>query len=104
MITSTKKIEGRTVLKVLRDIDDMQSGDEFKNALMDLYNTGSREIIIDFGEINLINSHAIGKILMFYRRFKEVGGTIYVTPLKGNIKKIFESLMLDKLIPEIKLT
>ncbi len=103
MITSTEKIGNRMVIRVLKDIDDMRTGEEFKEALMDLYTKGEKEIVIDFGQINLINSHGIGKILMFYRRLKAVGGKIYVTPLNESIREIFESLMLDKLIPEIKI-
>ncbi len=103
MVTSTGKIGDKMVIKVLKDIDNLKSGEEFKSALMELYKKGEKEIVIDFGETKVINSHGIGKILMFYRRFNEIGGTIYVTPLKGSIKDIFESLMLDKLIKVINL-
>ena len=91
------------IIRVLKDIDDMKSGEEFKTALMELYNSGEKEIVIDFANINLINSHGIGKILMFYKRLKQIGGNMYVTPLKGNMKEIFDSLMLNKIIPELKI-
>ena len=103
MITKTEKIGNRTIIRVLKDIDDMKSGEEFKAALMELYNSGEKEIVIDFGDINLINSHGIGKILMFYKRLKQIGGKMYVMPLKGNMKEIFDSLMLNKIIPELKI-
>jgi len=103
MVTKTEKIGKKTVLRVLKDIDDLKSGEEFKAALMDLYKSGEKEIIIDFTPVHLINSHGIGKILMFYRRFKAIGGQIYVAPLNESIREIFETLMLDKLIPERKL-
>jgi len=102
MITSTQKIGKRTVIKILKDIEDMKTGEEFKAALMELYTKGEKEIVIDFGETRMINSHGIGKILMFYRRFKAIGGKIYVAPMNESIREIFESLMLDKLIPEIR--
>lgn len=103
MITKTEKIGKHTIIRVLKDIDDMKSGEEFKAALMESYSNGEKEIVLDFGDINLINSHGIGKILMFYKRLKQIGGKIYVAPLKGNIREIFESLMLDKIIPEIRI-
>ena len=90
------------VIRILRDIDDLKSGEDFKIALMDLYNSGEKEIVIDFGDIRMINSHGIGKILMFYRRFKAIGGKIYVASLNDSIRDIFESLMLNNLIPEIE--
>ncbi len=102
MTTSTERRGDRVIVKILRDIDDLNAGEEFKAALMELYSKGEKEIVIDFGEISMINSHGIGKILMFYRRFKSIGGNIYVAPLNDSIREVFESLMLDNLIPEIK--
>lgn len=99
-VTTTEKRGDTTIVRILCNIDNMESGEAFKSALMDLYRLGEKEIIIDFGEARLINSHGIGKILMFYRRFKEAGGSISVAPLQGNIKEVFEALMLDRLIPE----
>lgn len=99
-VATTEKRGDAVVVRVTRNIDDMESGEAFKTTLMELYRLGEKEIIIDFGDIRLINSHGIGKILMFYRRFKAIGGAMYVTPLSGAIKEVFESLMLDKLIPE----
>ncbi len=102
-VTTTEKRNDAVIIRVTRNIDDMESGEAFKSTLMALYRDGEKKIIIDFGEARLINSHGIGKILMFYRRFREIGGTMYVAPLKGNIKDVFNGLMLDRLIPEIRL-
>ncbi len=99
-VTTTEKRGDTVIVRVTRNIDDMESGEAFKAALMALYHQGEKEIVIDFGDARLINSHGIGKILMFYRRFKEIGGTISVSPLTGTIREIFVSLMLDELIPE----
>ncbi|MBF0397454.1 MAG: STAS domain-containing protein [Desulfobacterales bacterium] len=103
MVTSIQKIGGKTIVKVHEDIADMRTGEAFKSTLMELYKNGEKEIIIDFSETRFINSHGIGKILMFYKRLKEVGGNILVTTLPPSIKDTFETLMLDKLIPEVKL-
>ena len=102
MNTNTEKRGNKTVLKVHNDIVDMKSGEDFKAALTELYNQGEKEIVLDFSGIQWINSHGIGKILMFYKRFREIGGRLYVTPLNGSMKEIFETLMLDRLIPEYK--
>ena len=103
MITTVERFGDKVMLKVHEDIVDMKSGEAFKAALMALYSDGEKQIVLDFRKVKLINSHGIGKILMFYKRFREAGGQIYLTPLQGSIKEIFEALMLDKLIPEIKL-
>jgi len=102
MITTVERIGNRVVLKVHEDIVDMKSGEAFKAALMTLYSKGEKEIILDLRKVKIMNSYGIGKILMFYKRFRESGGQIYLTPLQGSIKEIFEALMLDKLIPEIE--
>jgi anti-anti-sigma factor len=102
MVTTVERYGDRAMLKVHEDIVDMKSGEAFKAALMALYSEGEKEIVLDFRKVKFINSHGIGKILMFYRRFRQAGGQIYLTPLQGSIKEIFEALMLDRLIPEIK--
>jgi anti-sigma B factor antagonist len=102
MFTTVERCGNKVRLKVHEDIVDMKSGEAFKAALMTLYADGEKEIILDFQNIKLINSHGIGKILMFYKRFRAAGGQIYLAPLRGSIKEIFEALMLDKLIPEMK--
>ncbi len=103
MLTSVKKAGNRIILRINENITDMKSGEEFKETLTSLYSQGEREIVLDFGSVNVISSHGIGKILMFYKRLKEAGGQMYVAPLNPNIREIFEALMLDRLIPEIKL-
>lgn len=103
MLTSVKRTGGRVVLRINENITDMKSGEDFKDALTALYTQGEREIVLDFGSVNIISSHGIGKILMFYKRLKEAGGQMYVAPLNPHIREIFEALMLDRLIPEIKL-
>lgn len=102
MLATVEKFCGKVMLIVHEDIVDMRSGEAFKAALMALYSDGNKEIILDFRQVNLINSHGIGKILMFYKRFREAGGQIYLAPLQGSIKEIFEALMLDKLIPQMR--
>ncbi len=102
MITTVERFGDKVMLKVHEDIVDMRSGEAFKAALMELYSDGEKEIVLDFRKVNFINSHGVGKILMFYKRFREVGGQIYLTPLQGSLKETFEALMLDKLIPEIE--
>ncbi len=102
MLTTVERYGDKVMLKVHEDIVDMKSGEAFKAALMALYSDGEKEIVLDLRKVKLINSHGIGKILMFYKRFREAGGQIYLTTLQGSTKEIFEALMLDKLIPEIR--
>lgn len=102
MLTSVKRSGNRIILRINENISDMQAGETFKDALTALYTQGEREIVLDFGSVNVISSHGIGKILMFYKRLKEAGGQMYVAPLNPHIREIFEALMLDKLIPEVR--
>jgi anti-anti-sigma factor len=102
MVTSIQKTTRGTVLKLHQDIVDMESGDALKAALIELYNAGEKTIILDLSGVSLINSHGIGKILMFYKRFREAGVELYTLPLRGSIKEIFEILMLDSLIPAVR--
>ena len=99
----TEKRGNKTILRVHDDIVDMKSGEAFKAALAELFDRGEKNVVLDFNGIRRINSHGIGKILMFYKRFQGSGGNLYVAPLSGAVKETFETLMLDKLLKECKI-
>lgn len=93
--------DGKVILRVNNSLDDHEKSTEFKDILQELYDRGERELVLDLNNVGIINSYGIGKILMFYKRFSDIGGHLYIkTPMRGMIKDVFETLMLNKLIKE----
>jgi len=97
----TENIGGKVILRIKSDLDTYGSSLQFKDALEDIYKSGEKEVVLDLDMVTRINSFGTGKILMFYRRFKNSGGDLYVkTPLNENVKEVFEELKIDKLLKE----
>lgn len=87
------------LIKVTTDLDSEASGEALRKAFNQLYDQGKRTVVLDLGDVQIINSYGIGKVLMCYKRLKADNGVLKVKPLQGFVKETFELLMLDKLLP-----
>ena len=81
------------------DFDNEQAGELYRRAFNKIFDRGHRTVILDFSNVQIINSYGIGKILMTYKRLKAEGGVMKVRPLSGFGRETFELLMLDTLFP-----
>ncbi len=97
MQCSIKENSGRTVIVVNGDLDNEQAAKELRDALSEILTSGKKHAVIDMGLVESINSYGIGKLLLFYKKFKDVDGELRVCSLKGHVKEVFETLMLDRL-------
>lgn len=97
----SKTADGKSIIHVSSNLDNMQQAAEFKEVLQRLYEDNVNEVVLDLTEVRMINSSGIGKILMYYRRFSERGGHMYyLSPLQGIVKELFETLLLTQLLKE----
>ena len=94
------RMEGsKGVIVVDGDLANEQSGEALRKAFNQMFGNGTRTIVMDLSNVQIINSYGIGKILMCYKRLKAEGGVLMVKPLTGFVKDTFELLMLDSLFP-----
>lgn len=63
---------------------------------------GIMNLIIDFSDVNFMDSSGIGVIIGRYRRIAEFGGELLIVNLKPQIRKVFELGGLFKIIKEYK--
>ena len=100
-ISAIERGDGKVVIRIATDLDSYSASIEFKEALEEIYRKGAKEVVLDLDAVEKINSFGTGKILMFYRRFKQSGGEMYFkAPLRGMVKEVFEELKFDKLLHE----
>ncbi len=86
-------------IRISSDLDNEMAGEALRQAFNQVFDQGKRTIVLDFGDVQIINSYGIGKVLMCYKRLKAENGVLMVKPLQGFVKETFELLMLDKLLP-----
>lgn len=98
LMYTTEKIGNKVMVNVSGDLDTSETAEELKESLNQLLNEGEKEIILNLDNTTNLNSHGIGKILMFHRRLEYIGGQLYITPPKGQVVNILKTLSLDKVL------
>ena len=78
---------------------DFTNSQELKENLMELYEEGFNEIIIDFEEVESIDSSGLGKLLLFHKKLKEREGSLKIINIESDyIRNMFEMIHLNKVI------
>ncbi len=78
---------------------DVSNAKNFKEELITLYEQGFEEIIVDFADVERIQSSGVGALLSFNDKLLKDGGKLKIINVnKDYIKKIFEMTKLHKII------
>jgi anti-anti-sigma factor len=70
----------------------------FQNGLDEILVKNFSKISLDFSKITFINSSGIGKLLLFYKKFKNKGGELVISGINDDVYALFKAILLDKLI------
>jgi anti-sigma B factor antagonist len=90
--------EGKVIIKPEGRIDVVNS-QNLKQELLNLYNEGISEIVIDFSKITSIDSSGLGKLLLFQKKLKERGGELRIINVTNDyIQNMFKMIHLNKVI------
>jgi anti-anti-sigma factor len=89
--------EDTVLLKIEEDLLNTQNSEELKSILNELYTKGYKTIEIDLSKVKATNSSGIGKILFFYKKLSEEGGSLKIKAINPELRETFELLRLDKL-------
>jgi len=94
-----EKKDERTAVIIPAGKIDVTNSNLFKAKLTELYQEGFNDIIIDFTDVNTLDSSGIGKLLVFYKKLKDRGGTLSIIHVKhANIRHLLDMICLDKVI------
>lgn len=94
-----EKKNDRTAVVIPAGKIDVTNSNLFKEKLIELYQENFNEIIIDFTNVSALDSSGIGKLLVFYKKLKDRGGTLSIINVKhDNIRHLLDMLCLDKVI------
>lgn len=94
-----EKIENDDVaLFLISGVIDVYSVSDFKNALIKSIATHHTRIVIDFSELDFIDSTGLGVLVSAIKRERAVRGRLVLVITSDNIKRIFEITSLDRII------
>jgi len=77
---------------------DFHSHREFRSAYEKLLETdGVREVEIDFGGVDYLDSSALGMLLLLREKAESTGKTVSLSGLKGTVKQVLDIANFGKL-------
>jgi anti-sigma B factor antagonist len=73
----------------------------FQESLDKALERSEEKAVLDLSSLEFINSSGIGKLLIFYKKFKNTGREVQIEGISEDVFTLFKAIRLDKLI-EIK--
>ncbi len=71
----------------------------FEEALVNLYKQGHRKVILDFSNVNMIDSRGLSALLVQQKKFKDYGGELVIRNLRDKtIKETFRLMNMRNVI------
>ncbi len=87
-----------TVFSVLEAKLNSIVAPDLKTELVILNNEGIRNIILDLGEVNFIDSSGLSAILVGNRLCQNSGGKLIVTCITANVNRLIKISQLDSVL------
>jgi len=76
---------------------DIYTSKSFKEELNNIVDSTKQDLVIDFKDLNYIDSTGLGILVGALKKVKQNNKEVYITNIKDNIKKLFIITGLDKL-------
>jgi anti-sigma B factor antagonist len=98
-IVLTVQIAEATLLISVSGELDLHSVGSLQEALDDAIEKTGETVVVDLGEVTLIDSIALGALARVSRRLRESDGALAVVASNPDIVRAFEITSLDRVIP-----
>lgn len=96
MDIKTERSEGITVLFVREDRLDANNSEELKAELRRLFESGTKDLIIDLKEVLFIDSSGLGVLVSGYKNASILHGSLKLSNLQSQVKSMFELTRLHR--------
>jgi stage II sporulation protein AA (anti-sigma F factor antagonist) len=98
-MTIMHSIQDHQVRVVLKGDLDLKTADPLREALDRLCERyRDRNIVLDLGEVDFVDSSGLGVILGRYRRLESQGRTIALSGVKPSVRTVLELAGIDSII------
>ncbi len=94
MKVSTRQVDGVTILDLSGRITLGEGSVQLRDAVRDLLSKGNKQILVNLGDVNYIDSSGIGELVSAYTAVRNQGGELKLLNLT---KKVHDLLQITKL-------
>lgn len=84
----TRPAYGRVVLEIGGEVD-VYTAPGLRQRLREIADAGNRDILVDLGRVEFLDSTGLGVLVGAHRRLKAVGGSLHLVCPHERILKIF---------------
>ncbi len=81
---------------------DSTSANQMRCQVSDAINEGAEAILLDFQDVNFMNSSAIGSLVAILKSVKGQGKNLSICSINPQIKMIFELTKMEDIFPIYK--
>lgn len=81
---------------------NMEQADSFKHVLISELDSGHKQIVISFENVQYIDSSFLGALVAALKHALAIGGDLAVYGLNDNILNLFEMIRMDKVFRVFK--
>ncbi|WOV83939.1 STAS domain-containing protein [Sporosarcina jeotgali] len=85
------------VFKIIGEIDAF-TAPTLKEQLEKVANQPECQAVLDFKEVNYMDSTGLGVFVAFYKKVKAVNGSVKIVGLNKRLKRLFEITGLDDVV------
>ncbi len=96
MQTNVSNRDGKTVI-VLQGRFDFNSHREFREAVDQAVKEAAREVHVDLGGVDYLDSSALGMLLMLRDKAKGAGKEVALANVRGSVKQVIDIANFGKL-------
>ena len=96
MEIKTERTEGISVLFVMEDRLDANNSEELKAELRRLFESGTKDLVIDLKQILFIDSSGLGVLVSGYKNASILHGSLKLSNLQSQVKSMFELTRLHR--------
>lgn len=96
MLIKEKKMDGVVILEIEGEID-LNSSPIMRKKFEELIKNNVIKVIVNFQQVNYIDSSGLATIIEMLQRLKKVQGELRLTNMSEKIKNLFEITKIDKL-------
>ncbi len=95
---ATRTVAEHTVLEVGGEVD-VYTAPRLRERLIELVDGGARNVVVDLGRVDFLDSTGLGVLVGALKRLRAVGGTFSLVCAKEPLLKIFRITALDQVFP-----
>lgn len=97
MNVTRKEIDGLVLLTIVEKDANLTRSDRFKEIVLNEIESGSRNLIISFENVEYLDSSFLGALVAILKNLVPKNGKLTLIALNSDIRNLFELTRLDKI-------